>query len=55
MGEIADDMLDGTMCEMCGEYIGCEEDMGIPMYCSTECAIARGAGLEQVCGCGDTY
>ena len=51
MGEIAEMMLGGVMCEMCGEYLECEEceDMGIPMYCSEECAKDRGASKEQVC------
>ena len=46
MGEIADMMLDGTLCECCGEYIG--EDSGYPGYCSEECAKNRGASKEQV-------
>lgn len=39
MGEIADMMLTGVMCAMCGVYLECEdcEDMGIPMYCSKDC------------------
>jgi hypothetical protein len=57
MGEIADDMLGGVMCEGCGEYLNCAinedddacEDMGIPMYCSEACATSRGASKEQVC------
>lgn len=57
MGEIADDMLGGVMCEGCGESLNCAisenkdacEDMGIPMYCSESCAKSRGAGKEQVC------
>ena len=40
MGEIADMMLDGTLCEGCGDYIGDAE--GFPRYCSTECAEGRG-------------
>lgn len=36
MGEIAEMMLDGTLCEGCGEYIG--SDAGYPQYCSPECA-----------------
>lgn len=31
MGEIADDMIDGTCCQECGEYIG--EDVGFPRSC----------------------
>ena len=42
MGEIAEMMLDGTMCECCGEYID-EEGFGCPRYCSPECAKDRGA------------
>ncbi len=40
MGEIAEMMLDGTLCEGCGEYIG--SDAGYPQYCSPECAADRG-------------
>lgn len=32
MGEIAEMMLDGTLCEGCGEYLG--EDLGYPGYCN---------------------
>lgn len=31
MGEYADMMLDGTMCQGCGEYIG--SDNGFPTFC----------------------
>lgn len=41
MGEIADAMLDGTLCEGCGCYIGL--DTGNPGYCSRQCAKDRGA------------
>ena len=43
MGEIADMMLSGAICEMCSTPL-CEEcaDMGIPMYCSMSCAKDRG-------------
>lgn len=47
MGEIADMMLDGTLCEGCGEYIDDEGGDGIPRYCSKECAKNRGA--EFIC------
>lgn len=40
MGEIAEAMLDGTMCECCGEYLG--EGDGCPRYCSDRCARDRG-------------
>lgn len=33
MGDIADMMLDGTLCEGCGEYLG-GESFGVPRYCS---------------------
>lgn len=33
MGEIAEAMLDGTLCEGCGEYLG--SDIGFPQYCSS--------------------
>ena len=31
MGEIADAMLDGTLCAGCGDYLG--QDDGFPIYC----------------------
>jgi hypothetical protein len=51
MGEIANDMIGGVCCEMCGEYLECDEceDMGIPAYCSTECAKDRGRDKDAVC------
>lgn len=48
MGEIADMMLDGTLCEGCGEYIG--EGDGYPQYCSEQCASDRGAYTAQIKG-----
>lgn len=51
MGDIADMMLEGTLCEGCGVFLECDEDMGIPMYCSEKCAKDRGASLDQVCKC----
>jgi len=41
MGEIADSMISGETCEMCGVYLE-DNDMGIPMYCSNQCAKDRG-------------
>lgn len=41
MGEIAEMMLDGTLCESCGCYIG--QGGGFPGYCSAQCAKDRGA------------
>ena len=51
MGEIADMMIGGVMCEMCGVYLECDEceDIGVPAYCSQECAEDRGASPSQVC------
>lgn len=51
MGEIAEAMLGGECCEMCGEYLDCDEcaEMGIPAYCSIGCAKDRGASGDQVC------
>jgi hypothetical protein len=43
MGEIAEMMLDGTLCEGCGAYIDDEGGDGIPRYCSPQCARDRGA------------
>lgn len=40
MGEIADMMLDGDLCEGCGEYIG--DGGGFPRYCSAQCEKDRG-------------
>ena len=39
MGEIADAMLSGELCAMCGVPL-CDDcaEMDIPMYCSKECA-----------------
>ncbi len=44
MGEIAEMMTTGVMCEGCGEYLECDEceEIGIPAYCSKECAKNRG-------------
>ncbi len=43
MGEYADMMLDGTLCETCGAYIG--RDCGYPQYCSKACAAE--SGIEE--------
>lgn len=42
MGEYAEMMLDGTLCEACGEFIDDGGGEGIPRYCSTACAADRG-------------
>ncbi len=44
MGEIAEMMLDGTLCEGCGEFIG--NNVGYPQYCSDQCAADRGLSLK---------
>lgn len=45
MGEIADMMLDGTMCAGCGEYLE-KEPMGFPDYCSS-CRPRRAKGYTS--------
>ena len=49
MGEIAEAMLDGTMCAGCGEYLDSEDaqEMGIPMFCTDECAKDHGSSADQ--------
>jgi endogenous inhibitor of DNA gyrase (YacG/DUF329 family) len=47
MGEIADAMLDGTLCEGCGTYMD-GESPGIPRYCSAQCAKDRGADFSEI-------
>jgi hypothetical protein len=42
MGEVADMMVNGFLCEACGELIDGEEP-GFPRYCSPRCAVDRGA------------
>lgn len=42
MGEIADMMLDGTLCEGCGCFIDFDGGDGFPRYCSDQCARDRG-------------
>ena len=39
MGEIAEMMLDGTLCEGCGEFMG--DDVGYPRRCSS-CSGSQG-------------
>ena len=46
MGEIAEAMINGEMCEMCGVYLK-ENNMGIPMYCSESCAANRDVPKEE--------
>jgi len=47
MGEIAEMMLDGTMCECCGEFIHEGESNGFPRYCSEQCASDRGVNIPK--------
>lgn len=47
MGDIAEMMLDGTLCECCGCYIDGEGGDGIPRYCSAQCARDRGVSRPQ--------
>lgn len=42
MGEIAEMLLDGTLCEGCGVALE-SEPQGFPNYCSKQCAKDRGA------------
>ncbi len=42
MGEIADMMLEGDLCEGCGSFIDLK-GAGFPRYCSAQCAGDRGA------------
>lgn len=49
MGEIADMMINGDMCEMCGVPLPGGGE-GFPRYCSEECARDRGADSSQVAG-----
>ena len=47
MGEIADSMLSGEFCEMCGVLLE-ENNVGIPMYCSKQCARDRGVPENDI-------
>lgn len=52
MGEIAEAMLSGVLCAACGACLGegCDcDEMGVPMYCSVECAKDQSAPKELVC------
>jgi hypothetical protein len=42
MGEIAEMMLNGDLCEGCGGFIDFEDGGGFPRYCSPQCARDRG-------------
>ena len=47
MGEIAEMMLDGTLCEGCGVYLEGDGE-GFPRYCSRDCAQGRGFECEPI-------
>ncbi len=57
MGEYAEMMLEGTLCECCGEYIG--NAVGYTQYCSNKCANDRGISTIKteiaVLNCTHTY
>ena len=46
MGEIADMMLEGDLCECCGCYIDGDGE-GFPRYCSPQCARDRGVICDE--------
>lgn len=46
MGEIAEMMINGEMCECCGVFLDGEAS-GYPRYCSKECASDRGVDFEN--------
>jgi len=45
MGEIAEMMLDGTLCEGCGVFLNAEAP-GYPCYCSKQCRADRAPVAE---------
>ena len=47
MGEIADMMINGDLCESCGVALETPGE-GFPRYCSEECADSSGADYSQV-------
>lgn len=44
MGEVSDMMLDGTLCQSCGGYIG--EAVGYPLYCD-DCGEAESIKFDK--------
>lgn len=44
MGEISEMMLDGTLCEGCGDFLG--DGDGIPQYCAS-CAPSQDDGITR--------
>lgn len=51
MGEIADMMIEGDLCEACGSALS-GTGYGIPRYCSNECAKDRGYDYRAPDGAG---
>jgi hypothetical protein len=47
MGEIAEMMLDGEMCAMCGVYLHDGREDGYPRYCSIAHAMDAGFSRED--------
>jgi hypothetical protein len=47
MGEIAEMMINGLMCEGCGEFMDDMEEPGYVRYCSEQCAKDRGMDFED--------
>ncbi len=45
MGEIAEMMLEGILCNQCGAFVG--EEVGYPQYCDIECAMESGMSKKE--------
>lgn len=54
MGEIAESMINGDICAMCGIPLA-GEAFGIPRYCSKSCAKDQGADYSQVAVAEEEY
>jgi len=46
MGEYADSIIDGEVCQMCGAYV--EHGEGHLTYCSVQCARDHGASQNEI-------
>lgn len=46
MGEIADAMINGLMCECCGTYMDDGDEPGFARWCSEQCAAGRWVTFE---------
>jgi len=55
MGDIADMMLEGDLCECCGVALTNDETPGYPMYCSVQCAKDRGIPKKDWPFCVEGY